>query len=86
MVSSASVDPVAPVAPVADPATLMVDLRWIETHLSRPIPYLTTSSLTTGTNPVSTADLSAADASSVPQQAPVSSVVGMLSSWRQAAP
>jgi hypothetical protein len=89
MVSSAGVDPVAP---VADPAPLMVDLRWIETRLSRPIPYLASSSVTAAanvtaaTNSPSTADLSAADASPASQQAPVSSVVGMLSSWRQAAP
>jgi hypothetical protein len=64
----------------------MVDLRWVETRLSRPISYLPSSSLARGTNSVSTADLAAADASPIPTQAPVSSVIGMLNSWRQAVP
>lgn len=82
-VSSASVDRLAT---PSDPAPLMVDLRWVETRLSRPIPYLPSSSLARGTNSVSTADLAAADASPILTQAPISSVIGMLNSWQQAAP
>jgi hypothetical protein len=57
---------------------LIADLRWIGTRLQRPLPYISSTLVTAQTSP------SVSDTSTAAQQAPVSVVIGMLTSWQQA--
>jgi hypothetical protein len=59
-------------------APLIADLRWVGTHLQRPLPYASSTIVTAQSSP------SVSDTSTAAQQAPVSVVIGMLSSWQQA--
>ncbi|HEY6412295.1 MAG TPA: hypothetical protein VIX42_01325 [Edaphobacter sp.] len=64
----------------------VADLRWVGTRLQRSIAYRTASTLfaTESSLPkVFAADDAAGDASTAAQQAPVSVVVNMLSSWQK---
>jgi len=66
---------------------LIVDLRWVGTRLLRTIPYAPAPALTIGqVNTAPPAEASISDTSTAAQQASVSAIVGMLSSWQQAAP
>ena len=60
-------------------APLIADLRWVGTRLQRPLPYTSSTLVTAQTSP------SVADTSTAAQQAPVSVVIGMLTSWQQTA-
>jgi len=59
-------------------APLIADLRWVGTHLQRPLPYTSSILVTAQSFP------SVSDTSTAAQQAPVSVVVGMLNSWQRA--
>jgi len=61
-------------------APLIADLRWVGTHLQRPLPY-TSSTIVTA----QAAAPSVADTSVAAQQAPVSTVLNILTSWQQQA-
>ena len=58
---------------------LIADLRWVGTRLQRPLPYASSTLVTAQSS------LSVADTSTAAQQAPISVVLGMLTSWQQAA-
>jgi hypothetical protein len=81
------------VSATASPVPLIVDLRWVGTRLLRTIPQASSPSLATGQTLSSptpdasspTPDASISDTSVASQQASVSTVIGMLSSWQQAA-
>jgi hypothetical protein len=66
------------------PPTLNVDLRWIGTHLHRPLPFA--SSASTLTSQAVNSLASTETSTPPPQQEPVSSIVGMLGAWHQALP
>ena len=59
-------------------APLIADLRWVGTHLQRPLPYTSSTIVTAQTSAPSVTDTSVAA-----QQAPVSTVLNMLTSWQQ---
>jgi hypothetical protein len=59
-------------------APLIADLRWVGTHLQRPLPYTSSTIVTAQTSAPSVADTSVAA-----QQALVSTVLDMLNSWQQ---
>jgi hypothetical protein len=59
-------------------APLLADLRWVGTHLQRPLPYTSSTIVTAQTSAPSVADTSVAA-----QQALVSTVLDMLNSWQQ---
>jgi len=59
-------------------APLIADLRWVGAHLQRALPYASSTIVTAQTSP------SVSDTSTAAQQAPVSVVIAMLSSWQQA--
>lgn len=59
-------------------APLIADLRWAGTHLQRPLPYTSSTMVTAQTSTPSIADTSVAA-----QQAPISTVLNMLTSWQQ---
>lgn len=65
------------------PASPSVDLRWIGTRVLRKVPYAS-SSLAVAQSVASATDTQLP--APAPQQAPVSAIVGMLSSWQQALP
>lgn len=76
-------------APAIVPATTappppIVDLRWVGTRLLRTIPYAPVSASTLATGQIAAPPpASISDTSTAAQQANVSTVVGMLSSWQQ---
>ena len=57
---------------------LIADLRWVGTRLQRPLPYASSTLVTAQ----SAASPSVSDTSLAAQQAPLSVVIGMLSSWQ----
>lgn len=70
----------ASISPVDSPASLIADLRWIGTHVLRPV--------SSSASAVNQAAKMTADAAPVVdgQQAPLPNVIGMLSAWQQNSP
>jgi len=61
-----------PIRPTTDSSTQIADLRWLATHLFTPITYASTTQTTAST----------IDAASFPtQQAPVATILSMLTQW-----
>lgn len=84
LATSATIATAATTSPEPTPA-LAADLRWIGARLLRPIPYASSTHATDAQTATSLTSSKAAAPSPL-QQAPVSSIVEMLSAWHQALP